>query len=177
MLKEILLNNYNHKTSLILNCYSLFVFLCDIFVKDLIFMKTQIEKGKKVILFDGVCNLCNSSVNRVIKWDKKDVFLFASLQSDFGKGLITKLHIDTKHTDSIILYEPGISYDIKSTAILKITNDLGGFWKLMAVFFIIPTPIRDWVYDFIARNRYKWYGKKDSCMIPTPELKAKFLDE
>lgn len=139
-------------------------------------MKNQIPPGKKVILFDGVCNLCNSSVNKVIKWDKKNVFMFASLQSEYGKGLIDSLNIDTENTDSIILYEPGVSYEIKSTAILRIANVLGGFWKLMNIFFILPTGLRDLVYDFIAKNRYKWYGKKDSCMIPTPELKAKFLD-
>ncbi len=139
-------------------------------------MEIQIEKGKKIILFDGVCNLCNSSVNKLIKWDKKDIFLFASLQSDYGQKLISNLNIDTSEIDSIILYEPGVSYDIKSTAILKITNTLGGFWKLMSVFFILPAGFRNIIYDFIARNRYKWYGKKESCMIPTPELKAKFLD-
>ena len=139
-------------------------------------MEKEIPKGKKIILFDGVCNLCNSSVNRVIKWDKKNTFLFASLQSNYGKSLLDKLEIDTALTDSIILYEPGVSYEIKSTAILKIANDLGGFWKLMNVFFLLPSGFRDPIYDFIAKNRYKWYGKKDSCMIPTPELKAKFLD-
>lgn len=139
-------------------------------------MEKEIPKGKKIILFDGVCNLCNSSVNRVIKWDKKNTFLFASLQSNYGKSLLDKLEIDTALTDSIILYEPGVSYEIKSTAILKIANDLGGFWKLMNVFFLLPSSFRDPIYDYIAKNRYKWYGKKDSCMIPTPELKAKFLD-
>ncbi len=139
-------------------------------------MKNKIPEGKKVILFDGVCNLCNSSVNRVIRWDKKNQFLFASLQSEFGKSIINDLQIDTQKIDSIILYNPGVSYDVKSTAIIKIANDLGGFWKLMNIFFILPTGFRNLVYNYIAKNRYKWYGKKESCMIPTPELKAKFLD-
>lgn len=139
-------------------------------------MENQVIEGKKVILFDGVCNLCNSSVNRVIRWDKKNLFLFASLQSEFGIKLVEKLGIDTSQIDSIILYDPGVSYEVKSSAILKITNDLGGWWKLMNIFWIVPTALRNYVYDFVAKNRYKWYGKKDSCMIPTPELKAKFLD-
>ena len=139
-------------------------------------MKNSIPEGKKVILFDGICNLCNSSVNRVIHWDEKNQFLFASLQSEFGKSVINDLQIDTQKIDSIILYNPGVSYDVKSTAILKIANDLGGFWKMMNIFFILPTGFRNLVYDYIAKNRYKWYGKKESCMIPTPELKAKFLD-
>lgn len=139
-------------------------------------MKTTIPNGKKVILFDGVCNLCNSSVNKIIKWDKKNVFLFASLQSKFGKELSNHLNIDSNTVDSIIYYDPNISYEINSTAILKITNELGGLWKIMSVFILIPTSLRDSLYDYVARNRYNWYGKKDSCMIPTPELKAKFLE-
>lgn len=133
-------------------------------------------KGKKIILFDGICNLCNSSVAKVIAYDKKNTFLFAALQSDIGKEIINYLNLDTSKTDSIILYEPGISYDIKSTAALKIMNDFGGLWQLSKILWIFPEVFRNHIYDFIAKNRYKWFGKKESCMIPTPELKAKFLD-
>lgn len=133
-------------------------------------------KGKKIILFDGICNLCNSSVAKVIAYDKKNTFLFAALQSDTGKEIINYLNLDTSKTDSIILYEPGISYDIKSTAALKIMNDFGGLWQLSKILWIFPEVFRNHIYDFIAINRYKWFGKKESCMIPTPELKAKFLD-
>ncbi|MCK0159653.1 thiol-disulfide oxidoreductase DCC family protein [Allomuricauda sp. F6463D] len=134
------------------------------------------EEGKKIILFDGVCNLCNSSVQFVIKRDKKDLFRYAALQSDIGQQLVAQRHIDTLTIDSIILIEPGVAYYTKSDAALEIAKDLGGLWKLTAIFAWIPTSVRNVIYDFVAKNRYKWFGKKESCMIPTPELKAKFLD-
>ncbi|QTE23384.1 thiol-disulfide oxidoreductase DCC family protein [Polaribacter cellanae] len=135
----------------------------------------DIPKNKKVILFDGVCNLCNNSVIKAIKHDKKDTFLFASLQSDSGKKITNYLGIDTTKIDSIILYEPNVSYDVKSTAALKVINDFGGIWNLTKLLWIFPEGFRNFVYDYIAKNRYKWFGKKESCMMPTPELKAKFL--
>ena len=136
----------------------------------------NIPKDKKIILFDGVCNLCNSSVQYVIKHDKKNLFMFTALQSDIGKQIIEAYKIDTQKTDSILLYTPEKGIDYKSTAALKIALKLGFPQSLMGVFFIIPPFIRNWVYDYIAKNRYKWYGKKDACMIPTPELKSKFLE-
>jgi len=138
-------------------------------------MIENLEHNKQLILFDGVCNLCNSSVQFVIKRDKKDKFRYAALQSDIGQEIIHKFNIDTSKTDSIILYsnEKGISY--KSTAALKIASHLGFPTNILSVFLIIPAFIRNVVYDFIAKNRYKWYGKRDNCMIPTPELKSKFL--
>ena len=129
---------------------------------------------KKIILFDGVCNLCNNSVTFVIKRDRKDKFRFAALQEDAGQRLVDKYGIDTTKTDSIILIENGKAY-IKSTAALRIARHLGGLYPLCYAFMIVPNFIRNWVYDYVARNRYKWYGKKESCMIPTPELKEKFL--
>tara|TARA_R110002051_G_scaffold243722_3_gene303706 strand:+ start:6223 stop:6630 length:408 start_codon:yes stop_codon:yes gene_type:complete len=134
------------------------------------------ELNKKIILFDGVCNLCNSSVQLVIKHDKKDEYRFAALQSDLGMKMTSERRIDTSEIDSIILIEPGNAYYTKSTAALKIGKSFGGLWSLLGVFEWIPEKIRNIVYDFIAKNRYKWYGKKDSCMIPTPELKSKFLE-
>lgn len=132
-------------------------------------------KNKKIILFDGICNLCNNSILKIIKYDTKNRFVFTSLQSEIGKQIINRLKVDTKKIDSVILYEPNVSYDIKSTAILKIMNNFGGFWQLTQVFLIFPEPFRDLVYDFIARNRHKWFGKRDSCMLPTDKLKSKFL--
>jgi predicted DCC family thiol-disulfide oxidoreductase YuxK len=132
------------------------------------------EKGKKIILFDGVCNLCNRSVTYVIQRDKKDVFRFAALQEAAGQALIATHGIDTSQTDSVILVD-GEKVYVKSTAALKIARHLGGGYPLLYGFMIVPNFIRNWVYDYIAKNRYKWYGKKESCMIPTPELKAKFL--
>ncbi|MCG1036717.1 thiol-disulfide oxidoreductase DCC family protein [Polaribacter sargassicola] len=136
----------------------------------------DLPKDKKIILFDGVCNLCNNSVLKVIKHDKNNIFIFSSLQSKTGQEIINNLKIEISKIDSIILYEPGISYDIKSTAALRIMSSFGGFWSLSQVFLLLPEGFRNLVYDYIAKNRYKWFGKKDSCMIPTPELKAKFLD-
>ena len=129
---------------------------------------------KKIILFDGVCNLCNSTVKRVIKNDKKDIFRFTALQSAVGMVMVSELGIDTAKIDSIILIE-GDSYSVKSTAALRIAKELSSAYPILYGFIIIPAVIRNWVYDFIAKNRYKWYGRQDSCMIPTPELKKKFL--
>lgn len=136
----------------------------------------DLPKNKKIILFDGVCNLCNDAVLKVIKYDRNNVFLFSALQSKKGKEIIKHLGIDISKIDSIILYEPGVSYDIKSTAALKIMQDFSGIWNLSSIFLLLPESFRNLIYDYIARNRYKWFGKKDSCMIPTPELNAKFLD-
>ena len=128
----------------------------------------------KTILFDGVCNLCNDSVIFIIRHDKKDVFRFTALQSDAGKLIATKYGIDTSLIDSIILIDED-NYYVKSTAALKIAGQLSGAYPLLYGFMVIPGFIRNWVYDIIAKNRYKWFGKKESCMIPTPELKNKFL--
>jgi predicted DCC family thiol-disulfide oxidoreductase YuxK len=137
----------------------------------------KIPKNKQLILFDGVCNLCNSSVLYVIKRDKNGKFLFAPLESDIGNKIIQKFSIDTKETDSILLYNPlKDSLTYKSTAALLIAKQLGFPINILTLFLIVPKAIRNWVYNYIAKNRYKWYGKKESCMIPTPELKAKFID-
>ena len=137
---------------------------------------TKIPKDKKLLLFDGICNLCNSSINYVIKHDKDDVFMFAPLQSKVGKKIINDHNIDTSKTDSIILYEHSKGVFFKSTAALKIASRLGFPRNLMAIFYLIPTFIRNWVYDYVAKNRYKWFGKQDACMIPTPELRKKFIE-
>ncbi len=136
----------------------------------------DIPKHKQLILFDGVCNLCNTSVLYVIKRDKKDRFMFAPLQSHIGQQLINEYDIDTSKTDSILLYHPEKGMFYKSTAALKIASHLGLPTNLLSLFLIFPAFIRNWFYDYIAKNRYKWYGKKEACMIPTPELKSKFLD-
>ena len=135
----------------------------------------NLPSDKKVILFDGVCNFCNDSVLKVIKYDVKNQFVFTSLQSDIGKEITQYLGIDTSKVDSIILYEPNVAYDIKSTAALKIMNDFGGVWKLTQFFLIFPESFRNLVYDYIAKNRYKWFGKKNACMVPSKEIQEKFL--
>lgn len=128
----------------------------------------------KIILFDGVCNLCNSSVNFIIDNDKRNVFKFASLQSETGSELMKKHNLTSKDIDSVILIDADRAY-IKSDAALRIAAELGGIYKLISYLRFIPKFIRDFFYDIIAKNRYKWFGKKDTCRIPTPELKSKFL--
>lgn len=135
----------------------------------------NLPQDKKIILFDGVCNLCDSSIQFIIKHDKKDIFRFVALQSEIGLEIINHIGIDTTKIDSILLYEPGKAYYYKAQAALKIAKELGGIYKAISWFSILPDFLTNAVYDYIARNRYKWYGKKEACMIPTPELKAKFL--
>jgi predicted DCC family thiol-disulfide oxidoreductase YuxK len=135
----------------------------------------NLPPNKKIILFDGLCNLCDSSIQFVIKHDKKDVFRFVSLQSELGQEILKHIGINPANIDSVILYEPGIAYYYKSEAALQIAKNLGGLLHFGTLFKIIPTGISNKLYDYIAKNRYKWYGKKEECMIPTKDLKAKFL--
>lgn len=136
----------------------------------------EFPQGKKIVLFDGVCNLCNQFVQTIIKHDKKDIYRFASLQSDYGQKVQKYLGLNPKNIKSIILYEPGIAYYNKSEAALRIIKSFGGVYSLIGIFQIFPNFIGNAVYDLVAFNRYRWFGKKDSCMIPTAELKEKFLD-
>ncbi|MCT4698913.1 thiol-disulfide oxidoreductase DCC family protein [Tenacibaculum haliotis] len=135
----------------------------------------DLPKDKQLILFDGICNFCNKSILMIIKHDTENKFVFASLQSDIGKEIIANLAIDTLKIDSIILYKPGIAYYIKSTAAIKIMNQFNGLWKTSYLLWIFPEVIRNVVYDFIAKNRYKWFGKKDMCSVPSKEIREKFL--
>jgi predicted DCC family thiol-disulfide oxidoreductase YuxK len=132
------------------------------------------EENSSIVLFDGVCNFCNSSVNFIIRHDKKKRYKFAALQSDIGRVLSEKNAIDQSKIDSIILVENGKVF-IKSSAILRISQHLNYLYPLFFGFVIIPKFIRDRVYDFIAKNRYKWFGKKETCMIPSPEIKSRFI--
>ncbi|WP_079513512.1 thiol-disulfide oxidoreductase DCC family protein [Maribacter arcticus] len=133
------------------------------------------ENYKKIILFDGVCNLCNGAVQFIIKRDHIDMFRFAALQSETGRKLLAERNIDTEDIDSIILIEPNVAYYTKSTAALEIGKNLKGLRTLSSILLWLPESFRNIVYDIVAKNRYKWYGKKESCMIPTPKLKEKFL--
>lgn len=134
-----------------------------------------LPKDKKIILFDGVCNLCNTSVQYVIQRDKKDAFRFVALQSELGQRLLQHMGIANQNIDSIVLYVPGIAYYYKSAAVIEISKSLQGFFNYGMLFRLFPPFLRDIVYDYVAKNRYKWYGKQESCMIPTPELQSKFL--
>ena len=136
-----------------------------------------ITSGKKIILFDGVCNLCNTMVNFVIERDTKDAFRFVALQSETGIAILKKIGLFDKNIDSIVLYEPGVAYFYKANAALEIAKSLGGIYSVLGyVLNIFPDSILNFGYDIIAKNRYKWFGKQDACMIPTAEVKSKFLD-
>lgn len=127
-----------------------------------------------LIVFDGVCNLCNSSVQFVIKNDPKNLFVFTALQTAQVETYLSAKKPRLLDIDSILLITPQKIYT-KSSAALTIAKDLEGVYPLLYILYFIPKPIRDVVYDFIAKRRYKWYGKKDSCMIPTQSLKNKFI--
>ncbi len=128
-----------------------------------------------IVLFDGVCNFCNSSVNFIIERDAEGFFKFAPIQTEIGQKLLEEYKIDKAKTDSIILVENGDAY-IHSTAALRISRKLGGIWSLLYVFIILPKFIRDFFYKLFAKYRYKLFGKKDECMIPTPEIRQRFLE-
>ena len=130
---------------------------------------------RPVILFDGVCNFCNAMVNFIIRQDKKNIFLFATLQSDSGKKLLEQYKIDWKASDSFVVIANDKAY-MKSNAALRLYNKLPWYWKWTQVFWIVPKFIRDGIYNFIAKNRYRWFGKKEECMVPTPAIREKFLN-
>lgn len=127
-----------------------------------------------IILFDGVCNFCNASINFVIRHDRQGRFRFAPLQSATAASLGATHQIDTTQLESFILVQNGKAYT-KSTAALRVARQLPFPWKLLYAGIILPRFIRDGVYNIIARNRYRWFGRKDSCMIPTPEIRSRFL--
>lgn len=129
---------------------------------------------ERIILFDGVCNLCSASVQFIIERDEVGRFSFASLQSDVGQELAAKHGIDATDLDSIVMIEGEKAYQ-RSTAALHIARRLDGAWKLLYTGIIVPPFIRDHVYNWIAANRYKWFGQQMECWIPTPELRGRFL--
>ncbi len=132
------------------------------------------ENNYPVILFDGVCNLCSSSVQFIIKHDPKQQFRFASLQGEFGQQVLLEHQLPANDFNSFILLENGQLYT-KSTGALKVVKKLSGLWPLLYGFIIVPPFIRNAVYQWVASNRYRWFGKKEACWLPTPDLKKLFL--
>ena len=128
-----------------------------------------------IVLFDGVCNLCNWLVQFLLKHDKRAVFTFASLQSTPGKRLSEEHSIDRGSIDSFVYIKNGRAYE-RSTAMIQVALSLRRQYALSAIFYVVPRPIRDAVYNFIAKRRYTWFGKRDQCMVPTPEIQKRFLD-
>jgi predicted DCC family thiol-disulfide oxidoreductase YuxK len=135
----------------------------------------EIPQGKSVILFDGVCNLCNGFVQFLIARDPKRRFLYASLQSESGRTIMEALHLNADGLETVVLVEDGKGYTHSDVA-LRVAGRMGGLWPLFRVFYVFPKPLRDAIYNWVARNRYRWFGKREACMVPTPELKSLFLD-
>ncbi len=127
-----------------------------------------------IILFDGICNFCNSRINFVMDRDRKQYYKFAANQSEAGRAVLAQYDITAEEIDTLIVIEEGKVYT-HSTGALRIARHLGGAWPLLLVFLIVPRFIRDIVYRFIARNRYKWFGVREACRVPTPEERARFL--
>lgn len=131
--------------------------------------------GGPILLFDGVCNLCNAAVQFILKRDRKGVFRFASLQSPVGQALLRHAGLPTGEISTVVLFENSQPY-LRSEAGLRIARRLPGLWPLLYGLIVIPRPLRNRVYDWIARNRYRWFGKQESCLMPAPEWKARFID-
>ena len=134
---------------------------------------TETDPNKPVILFDGVCNLCNASVNFVIDRDPADLFYFSALQSDYAREKLASYQVG-EDLNTIILLEDGKIYD-RSTAALRIARHLSGLWPLLYAGILIPKFLRNAVYRWIAKNRYRWFGKTEQCRVPTTDLQARFL--
>ena len=134
-----------------------------------------LSHGHAVVLFDGVCNLCNGAVNFIIDRDPDGYFRFAPLQSDTARAPLPEEIGPDEALDTIVLIEDGRTF-VRSTAALRIARRLTGPWPLLYAFLAVPRPLRDAVYDWIASNRYDWFGRRDQCRVPTPELQSRFLE-
>ncbi|HEY2347529.1 MAG TPA: thiol-disulfide oxidoreductase DCC family protein [Puia sp.] len=129
---------------------------------------------KNILLFDGVCNLCNGLVQFIIKRDRRAKFKFASLQSEAGQQCLKRFGLVKNEFESFVMIQ-GNNYYLKSTAALKTCRELGGLWKAFYIFILVPHPVRDFLYDLVAKSRYRIFGKREECMIPTPGLIERFL--
>lgn len=132
-------------------------------------------KSEYILLFDGVCNLCNRAVQFIIRIDKKERIRFAPIQSIPGQSLLKKSLIDPNVNDSVV-YLTGEKVFLKSAAVLHLLKDIGGGWKILYALIIIPEFIRDFFYDLIAKSRYRVFGRRDNCMVPSDEIKWRFLE-
>lgn len=137
-------------------------------------MGWQTDELQTIVLFDGVCTLCNGAVQFIIRRDPKGKFRFASLQSDAGQALLQQFHLPTEHFNSIVVIDNNRLY-MRSSALLRITRRLRGLWPVLYAAALIPPFLRDPVYNWIARNRYRWFGREEACMLPTPELNERFM--
>ncbi|WP_096395381.1 thiol-disulfide oxidoreductase DCC family protein [Halorubrum trapanicum] len=138
-------------------------------------MEREIPDDAAIILFDGVCNLCSGFVQFVVPRDPEGKYRFASLQSDVGRELLAEHDLPTDELESIVLIEDGESY-VKSSAVIRIATGLGGRYRLLSPFRYVPAALRDRVYDFVADNRYRWFGKKDQCLMPSGDMESRFIE-
>ncbi len=132
-------------------------------------------ENRKIVIFDGVCNLCNVGVNFIIKRDPNGVFLFAPMQSDISLKLIEKYHKSGFDFNTFLLIKNGVCYE-RTDAILEIVKDLTGYWSIFRIFRLVPKSIRDYFYNVIAKSRYKIFGKRDQCMVPTQDIRSRFIE-
>jgi predicted DCC family thiol-disulfide oxidoreductase YuxK len=128
-----------------------------------------------LILYDGVCRLCTGTVLFVIKRDRRKRYRFASLQSPLGQQLLRSFGLPPDELKTFVLVDDG-GHFTKSTAALKVAAGLGGLWPVLSLLRVIPRPIRDGVYDWVARNRYRWLGRRDQCLVPVPDVRDRFVD-
>ena len=128
-----------------------------------------------IVLFDGVCNLCSRSVQFIIERDAQAVFMFSPLQSDFSRKCLLAQGLSPDDFDGLVLIKNGKSF-AKSDAAIEIAKEFSGLWRLLIWAKLIPRPIREWMYAVLARHRYRWFGKKESCMVPTDKIKARFIE-
>ena len=133
------------------------------------------EENKKIVIFDGVCNLCNAGVKFIINRDPKRVFWFSPMHSDISQELIKKYHEPAFEFDTVLLIKNGVCYK-RTDAIMEIIKDLTGFWFIFRIFIFVPKSIRDYFYNVIAKSRYKIFGKRDKCMVPTQDIRKRFLE-
>ncbi|OYR51618.1 thiol-disulfide oxidoreductase DCC [Halorubrum sp. Ea1] len=138
-------------------------------------MDAETAEADAIVLFDGVCNLCSGFVQFILPRDDEGKYRFASLQSDVGQALLAEHDLPRDELDSVVLIQDGESY-VKSAAILRIATGLGGFYRLLSPFRYLPRSVRDRLYDFVADHRYRWFGKKDRCMMPSEDVQSRFLE-
>ena len=129
-----------------------------------------------VVIFDGICNLCAHSVQFILRHEARPQILFASLQSDPGARLLRQFNFNPDDAKTFVLISGGKAY-VKSTAAIRVAHQFRGAWRLLAIVWIVPRPMRDYLYGVVARNRYRWFGQLETCMVPTPELVSRFLSE
>ena len=134
------------------------------------------QQYDNLVLFDGVCNLCTHSVRFILEREREPLFRFAAVQSPAGSRLMRDLGLDPEDAETFVLITDGRAY-LRSDAAIRIARDLRGAWRWLGAVKIVPRPLRDWIYDLVARNRYRWFGRADECIVPPAEIQARFIIE